>query len=180
MTIRGEAGLENPSLLDERVFPRPTDPGFVLDDYLFYNLNHVSALYQDEMDRALRKLRIDQASWRVLSLLSNEQTNRVGDISRRGMIKVATLSRRLERMVADGLVLREVGRGDRRTVHVKLTPAGLETLHHARRASADLFDRALKGISSGELAGQIRVLKRMRENLGDADDPARHSPDAGD
>ena len=145
--------------------PRPTEPGFVLDDYLFYNLNHVSALYQDGMDRALRKLGIDQASWRVLSLLSEDQTNRVGDIARRGMMKVATLSRRLERMVTDGLVLREMGCEDRRTVHVSLTPAGREKLSHARRVSAELFDSAVGGITGDELTATIRVIKHMRENL---------------
>lgn len=150
-------------------FPKPNEPGFVLDDYLFYNLNHVSALYQDAMDRALLKVGIDQASWRVLSLLSDDQTNRVGEIARLGMMKVATLSRRLERMVADGLVLREMGSDDRRTVHVSLTPAGREKLFHARRVSAELFDKAVDGITGDELAATIHVLRHMRENLEQAD-----------
>jgi DNA-binding MarR family transcriptional regulator len=154
----------------DAVFPKPNDSGFVLDDYLFYNLNHVSALYQDGMDRALRKLGIDQASWRVLSLLNDDRTNRVGEIARLGMMKIATLSRRLERMVADGLVLREMGSDDRRTVHVRLTPAGREKLNHARRVSAELFDKAVGGITGDELAATIRVLKHMRENLEKAGD----------
>lgn len=146
-------------------FPKPNEPGFVLDDYLFYNLNHVSALYQDAMDRALLKVGIDQASWRVLSLLSDHQTNRVGEIAALGMMKVATLSRRLERMVADGLVLREMGSDDRRTVHVSLTSAGRDKLWHARRVSAEIFDQAVGGITGDELTATIRVLKNMRENL---------------
>jgi hypothetical protein len=61
----------------------PAGRDFVLNDYLFYNLNHASAQYGEEMEAAFRDLDIDQTAWRVLSLLSEDENSRVGEIAQR-------------------------------------------------------------------------------------------------
>jgi DNA-binding MarR family transcriptional regulator len=144
---------------------RPTDSDFSLDEYLFYNLNLASAHYGGRMDRAFAELDIDQTAWRVLSILGDDPNSRVSDIARRGMIKIPTLSRQLERLVANGLVRRNAGADDRRTVRISLTPKGRRELQRARRISAGLFEDATSGIAPEELAGAIRVLKQIRGNL---------------
>lgn len=166
----------NPSSEAGRLI-NPADSTFVLDDYLFYNLNHASAQYGEEMEAAFRDLDIDQTAWRVLSLLSEDENSRVGEIARRGMIKVSTLSRRLERMVADGLILKDVGTDDRRTVRVSLTAKGQRELRRAREASAAIFARAIDGIAVDDVAVAISVLKRLRGNLESAGTPVPESSD---
>ena len=144
---------------------RPADDGFVLEDYIYYNINHASNQYGHRMEAAFALLDIDQTSWRVLSLLSHDEDSCLSDIARRGMIKVSTLSRRIDRMADDGLVLREVGTDDRRTVRVSLTERGRKELERARRASTAIFDEAIAGIAPRELAIAIGVLQKMRANL---------------
>ncbi|MEJ2410857.1 MAG: MarR family transcriptional regulator [Novosphingobium sp.] len=148
---------------------RPTDDGFVLEDYIYYNINHASNQYGHRMEEALARLDIDQTSWRVLSLLHRDEDSRLSEIARRGMMKVSTLSRRIDRMVEDGLVLREVGTDDRRTVRVSLTELGRQELERARSASAAIFDEATAGIAPKELATAVGVLRRMRANLESGD-----------
>jgi DNA-binding MarR family transcriptional regulator len=75
-------------------------------------------------------------------------------------------------MVADGLILRDVGADDRRTVRVSLTAKGQRELRRAREASAAIFARAIDGISADDVALAISVLKRLRRNLESAVTPA--------
>ncbi|MGE3690055.1 MAG: MarR family winged helix-turn-helix transcriptional regulator [Novosphingobium sp.] len=144
---------------------RPADEDFVLDDYIFYNVNHASSQYGDRMEKAFGLMDIDQTAWRVLSLLSHDENSRLSDIARRGMIKVPTLSRRIDRMVEEGLVLREVGKDDRRTVRVSLTAKGQAELRRARQASTDIFDAATAGIPAQDIWTAVAVLQRIRRNL---------------
>ena len=44
----------------------------------------------------------------------------------------------VDRLVADGLVLRERGGGDKRLLHARLTPAGRERVEEAARTHDDL------------------------------------------
>ena len=161
----------NPKRAPGHVAPtRPVDSDFVLDDYLYYNINRASNQYGELMERAFGALDIDQTAWRVLSLLNHDEHSRVSDIARRGMIKMPTLSRRIDRMVTDGLILREVGTDDRRTVRVSLTAKGREELRRAKAASTAIFDDATTGIATEEIAIAITVLQRMRRNLDRADE----------
>lgn len=153
------------------VTTRPIDPDFVLDDYLYYNINRASNQYGELMEQAFQALDIDQTAWRVLSLLSRDEKSRLSDIARRGMVKLSTLSRRIDRMVEDGLVLREMGTDDRRTIRVSLTAKGRAELLRAKAASTAIFDSAAEGISAEDLATAVSVLQRMRHNL-DRREPA--------
>lgn len=146
---------------------RPTDADFILEDYVYYNINHASNQYGHLMEAAFTRLEIDQTSWRVLNLLSHDEDSRLSDIARRGMVKISTLSRQIDRMVDDGLVLREVGTDDRRTVRVSLTERGRKQLDHAQRASTAIFDAATVGIAPEDITTTIRVLQQMRANLDD-------------
>jgi DNA-binding MarR family transcriptional regulator len=49
----------------------------------------------------------------------------------------------INRLVADGLVLRERGGGDRRLMHARLTPAGRRRVEDARRTHDDLVAHLL-------------------------------------
>ena len=49
----------------------------------------------------------------------------------------------INRLVADGLVLRERGGGDRRLMHARLTPAGRQRVEDARRTHDDLVAHLL-------------------------------------
>lgn len=150
---------------------RPADEGFVLEDYIYYNINHASNQYGHHMEAAFALLDIDQTAWRVLNLLSHDEHSRLSDIARRGMVKISTLSRRIDRMVEDGLILREVGTDDRRTVRVSLTSRGKAELERARRASTAIYDQATTGIAPDDLRVAVSVLQKMRTNLEGNDAP---------
>lgn len=146
---------------------RPVDADFELENYLYYNINRASNQYGGLMEDAFSALDIDQTAWRVLTLLSHDEDSTLGEIARRGMVKAPTLTRRIDRMVQDGLVLREVGTDDRRTVRVSLTGKGRNELARAKAISTEIFDNATRDIAAEDIAIAVRVLQRMRSNLED-------------
>ena len=104
-------------------------------------------------DRITR--RVDSALHRehALSLTGFEALRRIAESpgARASMGEVADaigLSRAgvtstVDRLVADGLVLRERGGGDRRLLHARLTPAGREKVDQAARTHDELVAHLL-------------------------------------
>lgn len=143
----------------------PADDEFVLDDYVLYNLNRASAIYNDEMSAALKSYGLNTMKWRILMLLADRRPSSVGDLARRSVTKMPTLTRMLMRMEEEGLVERTVLRDDRRFVEVTMTPKAVKTLKAVRMIGQRVFERAFEGVTAREVATVTDVLKRMRENL---------------
>jgi DNA-binding MarR family transcriptional regulator len=84
-----------------------------------------------------------------------------GRLVRETMVTSGTMTNRVDRLAARGLVLREVHPDDRRGVLVTLTPSGRE---HVDAALADLLEAermimgALSANQRAELAGALRQL----------------------
>ena len=143
----------------------PADEGFVLDDYVMYNLVRTSAVYSDEMAAALKAYGLNTMKWRVLMLLNDKSPSSVGDLARRSVTKMPTLTRMLIRMEEEGLVRRTVLAGDRRYVDVTLTPKAVKALRQVQEIGQRVFERTFEGVSGAEIAAMTEILKRMRNNL---------------
>ncbi|WP_321396195.1 MarR family transcriptional regulator [Emcibacter sp.] len=144
---------------------KPGDADFNLDDYPLYNLNRTSATYVAEMSQALKNVDMDQTQWRVLCLLGDENPSMVRELARRGVIKMSTLTRMLERMERDGLVERKAWEQDKRNVQVFITDKGREALKTALSVNANIYKSAVAGLSEDEIEQFMQTLKHMRENL---------------
>lgn len=143
----------------------PGDTDFELDDYPLYNLNRTSATYTNEMADAMRAIGLDQTQWRILGILGDRDESPVSDIARRGVIKISTLTRMLERMEKSGLVTRKPWPEDKRIIRVSLTEKGRSTLTQAYAIGASIYRAASKGVSAEEMDVFMDVLKRIRANL---------------
>lgn len=143
----------------------PADAGFVLDDYIMYNLVRTAAVYNEEMAAALKSYGLTTMEWRVLMLLHDKSPSSVGDLARRSVTKMPTLTRMLIRMEEDGLVKRTALADDRRFVDVTTTPKAVKTLKQVQGIGQRVFERALEGVSAVEIASVTEAMKRIRANL---------------
>lgn len=143
----------------------PADAGFVLDDYVLYNLVRTSSVYKDEMAAALKSHNLTTMEWRVLMLLNDKSPSTVGDIARRSVTKMPTLTRMLIRMEEDGLVKRTAPAGDRRFVNVTMTPKAAKVLRRVQEIGQRVFERAFEGVSADEVKTMTNILKKVRGNL---------------
>ncbi len=143
----------------------PADAGFILDDYIMYNLVRASSVYNDEMAAALKSYGLTTMEWRILMLLHDSSPSTVGDLSRRSVTKMPTLTRMLIRMEAEGLVRRTVTADDRRFVNVTMTPKAANVLRRVQEIGQRVFERAFEGVSAAEIKTVTNVLKQVRSNL---------------
>jgi len=143
----------------------PEDDDFVLDDYALYNLNRTAATYNDEISKALKAYGLDTMQWRILMLLEDKSPSSVGELARRSVTKMPTVTRMLTRMAEQGLVKRGTPGDDKRFVDVHMTAKARRTLTMVKSIGGGVFVRAFEGIEASEIAQLTRLLKRMRENL---------------
>ncbi len=140
--------------------------GFVLDDYVLYNLVRTTATYNEEMSKALKTYRLGTIEWRILMLLNDRSPSSVGELARRSVTKMPTVTRALIRMEAAGLIVRQLLAGDKRVVQVTMTPKAAATLRKVQSIGQKIFERAFEGVTAGETASVTEILRRVRKNLG--------------
>ena len=148
--------------------PRAAGPlakDFNLDDYALYNLVRTSATYNEVMAAALKRYQLDTAKWRILILLDHKAPQSVGELSRRSVTRMPTLTRILDRMENDGLIKRQHMSEDKRVVEIVMTADASETLNIVRSIGQKVFEAAFDGISEKEIDQLVSTLKKVRNNL---------------
>ncbi len=143
----------------------PDHPDFILDDYPLYNLNRTSATYIDAMSKALKSVDMDQPSWRVLMLLGDKNPSTVGELSRRSVTKISTITRILMRMEKEGLVVRKPYPEDNRVIEVFILEKGQKVLGDLRGLANEVYKSAFDGISNEDIISFTETLMKVRQNL---------------
>ena len=116
---------------------KPRPPPFV-EDYLAYLLARASHLVSSEFHARLAAAGIAVPVWRVLAVLHGRDDLVIGTLARMVLLKQPTLSKVLDRMIADGLVIRSPASDDRRRVPVAIPARGRRSCSSPpTRCSAD-------------------------------------------
>ena len=103
--------------------------------------------------------------WLILNALRHGQWTAQLDLARALGIESPTLTRHLDNLEQNGLVVRRQSDADRRAVRVELTVAG-EEAHQRMLAAVVAFNRRLQaGIGRDELQRLDAVLDRLSENV---------------
>ncbi|MCC3861557.1 MarR family winged helix-turn-helix transcriptional regulator [Pseudemcibacter aquimaris] len=143
----------------------PDHPDFILDDYPLYNLNRTSATYTQQTTERLKDLDMDQPSWRILMLLGDKNPSTVGELSRRSVTKISTITRILIRMENDGLIIRKPFPDDNRVIEVFITEKGTGMLSDLRALASDVYKKAFIGIEEDDIIKFTNILMQVRQNL---------------
>jgi MarR family transcriptional regulator for hemolysin len=104
-------------------------------------------------------------AWLILNSLRQGQWTAQLDLARSLGIESPTLTRHLDNLERNGLVIRRQSEADRRAVRVELTEAG-EAAHRRLLAAVIAFNRRLQaGIGREELQQLEGLLDRLAENV---------------
>ena len=125
----------------------------------------IRAYFEDALAEAGASL----ATWVVLSGIDRGRWDNQRGLARDLRIEGATLTRHLDRMERDGLIVRTRDPRDRRQVRAELTAAG-RGLHDSFKAiAAETGRRACDGLSGDEQQMLRRLLEQIRVNVGGDD-----------
>ena len=101
--------------------------------YLFYDLAAAHRNLHVSLNRRLKELNVQVEAWRVLETLSSDEGQTMTELAEIVLMNPPTLTKLVDRMVANGLVHRQLAPEDHRRVQLVLTNAGLELIEKVRR-----------------------------------------------
>jgi DNA-binding MarR family transcriptional regulator len=117
-----------------------------------------------DLEERLKVHGVTRATWALLSaIFHHKKTTPVALASFIG-IDGAAITRHLDRIEKQGLILRERSVADRRSVNLKLTRKGLGLLPKLVAESKATNQKFQAGISSAEIKGIERVIHKMLSN----------------
>ena len=122
----------------------------------------------------LAGVRLDRAGATLLFKLSAKgESLRVTDLAEMLGVDTPTVTRKVQQLERDGMVVRQSDPDDRRASRIGLTPAGRRTIERVRRARRAWLDRLLQGWDDDDLSDLADLLSRFAENLDRDMDEAR-------
>lgn len=129
------------------------------------------------VDTALKPFGLSFARFEVLRLLAFSRAGRLplSSVVARLQVHATTVTSTAERLVRDGLILREPHPHDGRAAMLALTDDGRALVERATTAlNSEVFSRP--GMSSTDTADLVAIVARLRKNAGDFSEP-RPQPD---
>lgn len=154
----------------------PGSPGFRLEGSPFYWLTRVSGRYLLAMERQLKAIGMDVPRWRVLMILAEHEPTSISNLSESSVVKLATMTRIVQRMEADGLVVTGTSESDGRVTEVEMTAKGRIALGHVREKGSLVFRRAFADVPPADADALIVQLRRLFANLDRIEPPGRGRP----
>ncbi|MFC3051984.1 MarR family winged helix-turn-helix transcriptional regulator [Kordiimonas pumila] len=122
------------------------DEHFDLEAWPFYWLSKAHGQYFAKLENALREVELDIPRWRVLMLLEPERARSVSYLASGAIIKVSTMTRIVQRMQEEGLVITRPRETDARVTEVLLTGNGRRARTLAWQKANGIFTHTFKDI----------------------------------
>ena len=140
-------------------------PGAPLEDYLPYQLFRIVNRLTLNLRGNFRPLKITLSRWRVLSTLTARDGRSIGQLADYMVMEQPALSRVIDQMERDRLVVRRLARDDNRVVRVYLTAAGRSKFEEIRPLEIQHYKKVIDGIEQDELEQLSGLLQRVWENI---------------
>ena len=145
--------------------PADQDQSFRKADWPFYWLTRASARYLQHMEVALKAIGLDVPRWRVLMSIHESGCASVSEIADQAIVKLPTMTKIVQRMQLDGLVICRPRATDARVTEVLLTPAGLIARQQAWNEADRIYQRAFGAMADKDIAKLNQLLTRVFDSL---------------
>ena len=114
----------------------------------------------------LAGVRLDRAGATLLVKLSTKDDPlRITDLAEMLGVDTPTVTRKVQQLERDGLVVRQTDPDDRRASRIRLTPSGRRTIERVRRARRAWLEQLLQEWDDEDLSALADLLTRFAEDL---------------
>ena len=114
-----------------------------VSSYLAYSLAAAHRKLHVDLNRQLKVLGVQVETWRVLQCLQSDERHTMTELADIVLMNPPTLTKLVDRMVAEGLVQRQLAEDDNRKVQLALTDLGFELFgkitHHAEAQNEQII-----------------------------------------
>ncbi|WP_286239524.1 MarR family winged helix-turn-helix transcriptional regulator [Neptuniibacter halophilus] len=147
----------------------PSSASFQIDEFPFYWVAKLNALYSREMEKTLKPLNMDISRWRVAMLLRVHGDLSIKDITEHALAKLPTITKIVYKMRDEGLVDVQPSELDGRVSIVSLTEQGRDKVEQVRQQTHHLFTEAFSGMTETQINRSTALLKKYFENLSEVE-----------
>jgi len=133
----------------------------VLDDHLFFLFTQVVGHRDSVIGQRLQHLDISASKWRVLGTLQSRNMLMMSELAEMTAIDRTTLTRMLNQMQGNGLVLRTPDVDDKRAIMVTLTRRGQNLFLKANQIVEQINDEITQDISDAEIPKLRELMQRL-------------------
>jgi DNA-binding MarR family transcriptional regulator len=117
--------------------------GAAVTAYLSYALAAAHRTVHLELTRKLKDEGVQVEAWRIMEAIDAESLITMGRLAELVLLAPPTLTKLVDRMVADGLVQRQIATTDQRQVHLVLSALGARKRDRVRRFAREQEDALL-------------------------------------
>lgn len=149
----------------------PESCEFVIPDSVAHVTVVTGRLFDRVLASRLREHGVPIGQFPFLLFLWADESLSQRDMSRMMAIEESTVTNTIDRMVRDGLVLRERASDDLRRNRLKLTRRGQQLRDLVIPEARAVMNIATAGMSSAEVFFLLSLLRKIQVNLKDADRP---------
>jgi len=145
--------------------PQKSTIPFDREKWPFYWMTKANGLYLATLEKSLKDSDLDIPSWRALMLLDGDDARSISFLAKESIIKLSTMTRIIQRMEKDELVIVRQRARDARVTEALLTPKGREARKVAWALAEDVMEKAFEGISTSDLQDLMKILMRVTANF---------------
>src|SRR5262245_38170558 len=138
---------------------------FKLDRHIFYLFGQIYGRRDQQLAKSLRAFRISVPQYRVLAALTDLGSCTINRLSDLTVVDRTTLSRTLDRMEKNGLVMRKRVEADKRSYEMRLTAGGRAMFRRIWPVLDYHNTRAVAGLSRNELDRLRKTIDKMIANV---------------
>lgn len=136
-----------------------------LDGFAPYLMNRIMGRYNAALQEEMSKLGLTTPQMRSLAVLSVRDGILIRELAVYAVVQQSTLSRGLDTLVQNGLVLRQPDPDDSRATRIFLTDAGREAFRRLWPHMSDASQAMFVGIDGDEKQAFIGTLQKVLKNI---------------
>ena len=138
-----------------------------MDSYVPFLINQVTAYTNRTLREAFKSKKITISCWRVLAVSASLGPQNIGELCELTCMEQPTVSRVVDQMERDGLVVRRPLPSDNRIVRVHVTSAGNTLFKKLLPTALQIADRLTHDFTPDERSAALRLLGRLINNIKD-------------
>lgn len=143
----------------------PVHDDFDLEEFPYYLISQVHALYINKIDNSLKKYGLDNSRRRILLAASTRQDASISDLAEMALIKIPTATKIIYRLKDEGYVETSLCENDNRVTRVALTKLGHEMVIKINEITSLLFNDSFSGLKPSDIKRLNESLRVIKNNL---------------
>ena len=135
---------------------------YPVQSYISYSLATAHRKVHTSLTRRLKEFGVQVEAWRVMEILERDVDLTMGDLADLVLMNPPTLTKLVDRMVADGFVHRRVSSQDHRKINLGLTAIGSKRIQQIRAQAMQEEEELVDKIGSEK----VELLRTILNEIG--------------